>query len=343
MPSTQRWPRSMDKDAAAQAYTPAAHHALRSFPIQPGEITLVSLSENVTFRVIDMQDGNAYVLRLHRPGYHTLDELNSERMWTRALGGAGIAVPTPVAACDGRDFVRVFIPSTSEHRYAGMTRWTEGELLADVLSRTNDGGVIEGYFARLGSIVAAMHNQASAWPQPASFTRHALDSDGLMGDAPFWGPFWTHPALSQDERTLLLDTRGRIRGALARYGRHPSSYGLIHADLHPGNVLVAGDELLVIDFDDAGFGWHLYDVAVALARYRAAPAFAAIQRAFVEGYRARRDLPAEALALLPMFLLIRSLAVIGWIHQRPELERSRSVRDLIDAVCAQCMVFEPPC
>jgi hypothetical protein len=45
---------------------------------------------------------------------------------------------------------------------------------------------------------------------------------------------------------------------------------------------------------------------------------------------------AEALALIPMFLLIRDLAIIGWIDQRPELHRSRFLHGLKDFVCAQC-------
>ena len=37
---------------------------------------------------------------------------------------------------------------------------------------------------------------------------------------------------------------------------------------------IAPDFLAVIDFDDAGFGWHLYDLAVALIGYQDHPDFA---------------------------------------------------------------------
>ncbi len=343
MPSTPRSPRSMDRAAAGAAYSPVALDVLKQFPIEPGEIALISLSENVTFRVTDLHDGASYVLRLHRPRYHTLDELNSERTWTRALAGAGIIVPEPVATRDGRDYLSVFVPGTGEHRHAGMARWIEGELLAGILEHTNDGFTLEGYFSQLGVIAASIHNQSSGWQPPATFARHSFDADGLMGDAPFWGPFWTHPTLSSAERRLLLDTRGRIRGALERYGQYPATYSLIHADLHPWNVLVEGERLIVIDFDDAGFGWHQYEAAVALYRYRSTPHFAAAERAFLAGYRSTRGMPGEAWALLPMFLLIRGMALIGWYLDRPEIERSQSMRDLIDSVCAQCATFEAPC
>jgi Ser/Thr protein kinase RdoA (MazF antagonist) len=332
----------MDKAAAEKAYAPAALESLDAFAIGPAQLQLVSLAENVTFRVTDRND-TVYVLRLHRPGYHTLDELNSERVWIRALADAGIAVPRPLVARDGRDYVAVSVAVTGERRYAGMSHWTEGELLANVLRHSRNVGEHDAYFAQLGSIAASMHNQANRWRVPSSFKRHALDSDGLVGDAPFWGPFWEHPVLSAAERRLLLDTRERIRGALSRYGRDASTFSMIHADLHTGNVLLDGQRLTVIDFDDAGFGWHQYDAAVALFSSWTAPDFPIVERAFVRGYRSVREISDAALALIPMFLLIRGMAIIGWIHQRPELDRSEYVQGLKDLVCARCEMFEPPC
>ena len=312
----------MDKAALERTFTPAARIALESFPIDASELTLVSLSENVTFRVVDRRDGAAYVLRLHRPGYHTLRELESEHDWMRALADTGIDVPMAVSARDGRGYVPVKIPATGEQRFAGMAGWTEGRLLSHVLAETDDDRVVEDYFAQLGAITAAMHIQASAWQPPPGFERHALDSDGLMGPAPHWGPFWEHRSLTAAERGLLLDVRDRMHEKLSRLSRDPSVYSLIHADMHPGNILIAGDRLTVIDFDDAGFGWHAYDIAVVLTYWQSRPNAAEIERAFLDGYRAKRPVPDEALASIQMFRLIRWMASIGWFHQRPELEPS---------------------
>ncbi|MFI4973637.1 MAG: phosphotransferase enzyme family protein [Caulobacterales bacterium] len=332
----------MDRAAIAEAFTPAAHEAVKSFPIEPERIELVALSENVTFRVTDRRDGAAYVLRLHRPGYHTLEELNSERVWTRALAEAGVAVPIPLTARDGSDYVSVPVPRLGQHRQAGMTRWTEGELLSDVLRGKDDVDLLEHHFEQLGAIEAVMHIQSSGWRPPPGFTRHALDTEGLMGDAPFWGPFWEHPVFSPAERRLMIETRDRIRRVMERYGRDPSIYGVIHADLHPGNLLVEGDRLTVIDFDDAGFGWRLYDIAVALFYHQASPHFTAVRDAFVRGYRTKREIGDDALALIPMFLLVRGLAHMGWLHQRPEIDASSFIMARKNGLCAQCEAFEAP-
>jgi len=160
----------MDKAAIDRTFAPAARDALKSFPVDAGELALVSMAENVTFKVTDRRDGRAYVLRLHRPGYHTLDELDSEQAWMRALADAGIDVPRAVSAHDGRGYVPVTIEATGERRFAGLARWTEGRLLSDVLAETGDQAVVEDSFSQLGALTATMHNQASAW-QPIDHSR----------------------------------------------------------------------------------------------------------------------------------------------------------------------------
>ncbi|CAN5438168.1 phosphotransferase [soil metagenome] len=330
----------MDREDIDRTFTPAARAALNDFPIDVGELTLVSLAENVTFKVVDRRDGGAYVLRLHRPGYHTLDELVSERAWIRALADAGVDVPNAVCAGDGRDYVAVTVPATGEQRFAGLVRWTEGRLLSEVLAETSDDKVIENYFAQLGALTASMHNQASAWRPPPGFKRHALDSDGLMGGTPHWGPFWEHRSLSAAERSLLLDVRGRMHAVLAGLSREPSAYSLIHADMHPGNILVDGDRLTVIDFDDAGFGWHQYDIAVVLTYWQAKPNAAEIERAFLDGYRGIRRLPDDAGMSISMFRLIRWMASIGWFHQRPELKRPAVFEERKAWVLEQCAALQ---
>jgi Ser/Thr protein kinase RdoA (MazF antagonist) len=332
----------MDKAEARRVFTPAASQALKAFPIEPTGLELVALSENVTFRVTDRRDGAAYVLRLHRPGYHTLGELNSERIWTRALADAGIAVPIPLTTRSGDDYVSVQVDALGQQRQAGMSRWIEGELLADLLERGDDPGAPERCFEQLGAIEAAMHDQSSGWRPPPGFARHAVDRDGLMGDAPFWGPFWEHPVFSTAERRLVIATRDRIRQAMDRLGRDPAVFGMIHADLHDGNLLAGGGRLTVIDFDDCAFGWFAYDIAVALYHQQHSPVFEALQRAFVRGYRSKRDLGDDTLALIPMFLLVRGMAVTGWLHQRPEIDASHAIGKMKDRVCAQCEAFEPP-
>jgi Ser/Thr protein kinase RdoA (MazF antagonist) len=336
----------MTPDAATtntqgQAYEEAARQALATFGVEPAELHFINLSENVTFRATDSRDGSPLVLRLHRPGYHDIVALRSEHMWIRALVQTGIAAPEPLLTRAGENFALVEIASTGEQRWAGLARWLEGELLADVVARKSDPAANAGDFAKMGAIMAAMHNQATDWTPPAGFQRHRLDADGLMGLEPFWGPFWDQAMLSPAERTMLLDTRDRLHAALTRYGKATRTFSMIHADLHPRNVLIDGARMAVIDFDDSGFGWHQYDLAAALNGYRDHPDFVVFRDACIAGYQSVRGISDADLALLPMFLLIRDMAHLGWYHERPELARSSVLSRAKERACSRAADFEP--
>jgi Ser/Thr protein kinase RdoA (MazF antagonist) len=303
-----------------------AQQALEAWGLGSARRELVAVVENIVFRV-DPDDGQPLVLRLHRPWYHTLEELISERQWTRALNDCGIGAPVPVPALDGRAYVRVRAGPDGEARYAGMSRWVEGEILGHVIANTDD---FAGHFRRLGEVAARIHNQASGWEPPSGFTRHSLDADGLMGLSPFWGPFWASPAVTASERARFERLRETIHGLLSRLETGPGTYSMIHADLHPRNLVVDGERLHVIDFDDSGFGWHMYELAVGLFSYQSHPRFPEIVEAVFEGYRETRPLDAESADLLPLFLLVRTLALVGWLADRPEVAQGRAARPLVD-------------
>jgi Ser/Thr protein kinase RdoA (MazF antagonist) len=316
----------------------AAWQALERFPIKSVGVSLLARAENITFKVTD-DDGDRYTLRLHRPAYHTLQELESERLWTKALLQAGIHVPEPITTRDGRDYADVDVPLLGEHRHASLSRWVPGELLMQLIREDTPRERLELHFQALGALIATMNNQAANWQPPAEFRRHALDADGLMGIQPFWGRFWERSDISPGERALLVETRSRLHGLLTRYGKDPSRYSVIHADLHPGNVLVSGDTLTAIDFDDTAWGWHMYDLAVALHQCQELAEFGALYAACVEGYRSVRPVTEEDLSMLPMFLLVRGMAEIGWFADRPENATPAQLTAMKDFVIAQCRDF----
>ena len=69
----------------------------------------------------------------------------------------------------------------------------------------------------------------------------------------------------------------------------------------PENVMVDGGSLRLIDFDDAGFGWHLFGLVTALFFLCDEDYFDSAEAALIEGYRKHRSLTDEDLELLPLF------------------------------------------
>ena len=279
------------------------------------------------------------MLRIHRSWYHTLDKLNSELVWTTALREAGVDVPEAVYTPDGRGYVSLPLPGSGETRNVGLLKWVEGEILGELIGRDSDEAPLRRHFEQLGRIAAHIHNHSSSWQVPLGFQRHSFDVDGLVGDNPFWGRFWDLPQLDPHQREMIGEARRVIHDALTGYGKSPDTYSLIHADLHPHNLVVGERGLHVIDFDDSGFGWHQYELAVALSNYLEHPHYPAIEEALIGGYRAERPLAAADLALLPMFLLIRTLVSLGWIHHRPEFGPDQHLPGMIEEACAQAEAF----
>jgi len=326
----------MERDEAERLFGPAAREAAKAFPVEVPQLTLVTVSENVTFRLTDGRTGEDWVLRLHRPGYNSEAELEAERVWTSALREAGLAAPEPLFARDGRAFVPQAVAGTGEMRLVGVTRWIEGEVLDDFLELPDRASERPLWFHRLGALVARTHLQSEAWTPPPGFVRTRLDADGLMGPAPRWGPFWDHEALTAEDRELVIRARDVLHARLSALPQDPAVFGMIHADLHPGNLLVRGDDLAIIDFDDAAFGWRMYDIAVALTHQQAAPDFATVREAFLAGYRAVRNLPEGEAAQLSLFLLVRSLVQLGWLHERPEIDPGEWLEPRIAQIRLHC-------
>ncbi|MXX65564.1 MAG: hypothetical protein F4Z40_00780 [Chloroflexi bacterium] len=57
------------------------------------------------------------------------------------------------------------------------------------------------------------------------------------------------------------------------------------------------------------------------------------------GYRSLRPISDEAVALIPLFLVIRSLASIGWRWERPDLGRGATIPQLVDEACRSVVAF----
>jgi Ser/Thr protein kinase RdoA (MazF antagonist) len=72
---------------------------------------------------------------------------------------------------------------------------------------------------------------------------------------------------------------------------------------------------------------------VALHEYRDREDLDELRQSINRGYRQERSITDSDLALVPLFLLIRNLALIGWAHARPELGRDDYKHQLIDDAC----------
>jgi len=309
-------------DEGPEALLALARRGLGHWDFDDAQLALHSQSENTVFRV-ESAEGEVYALRVHRDGYHDLAELEAEHVWTEAMAATGLSVPEAVLTRKGEAYATVAFPGSDTTRHVGLVRWLAGVPLSRTIRETREPAALTRCFEQLGEVVARFHEASAKWTPPPGFRRHTRDADGLAGEQPFWGRWWEIASASDSERARLRSLREALRERLDDVDRGPNVYGMIHADLHANNVLVDGGRLAVIDFDDAGFGWYAYDLAVALYSeqdvfHPKSPHFELAHAALLRGYRRQRPLSAEQQDLVSWLLLARSLELLRWAEDRPE-------------------------
>jgi len=290
--------------------------AVKHWPLEAVRVEPIKVRENAVYAV-HTADGRRVVLRVHRLGYHTDAALYSELAWMKALAASGIEVPQPILSRRGKPFELVDGEGVPGPRQVDVFEWIDGHQLGAIeAGLSNDPEWVARIYGIVGELAAQMHNQSCAWRPPAEFERHSWCDEGLAGDSPLWGRFWELDALSPTQRALFERLRARIVEELTAYGKAPDRFGLIHADLIPENILVDANRLRIIDFDDAGFGWYLFEIATSLYFIRRETHYEVARDALVAGYRRHRSLSDEHLRLLPMFLAARGTTYLGWVHTR---------------------------
>ena len=293
-------------------------------------LALLKLRENGIYRVLDQATAKKYVVRVHRAGYHSDTELQSEWQWMSSLREYEVFTPVLRYSNKGRMFEIVGATGVPEPRQVDIVDWIEGEQLGS-LEEGLEGAAheIRERFETLGSIMAKMHNHAEHWREPQGFTRHAWDVDGLTGEQPFWGRFWELPALSAWQKDRMMKVRDKLRTELTALGTEPDKYGLIHADLMFENILTGEDGVRVIDFDDCGYGWYLFDLATSIFFLQGTEHFNLAKEALITGYRKNRPLTDEHLSWLPTIFMARATTYLGWMHTRSETETAKEMTPFI--------------
>jgi Ser/Thr protein kinase RdoA (MazF antagonist) len=221
------------------------------------------------------------------------------------LADGGLPVPAPVMGLDGSALLE------RDGTLIDMLTWIDGCPLGALPAREAD-------YAKLGRLMARMHVLQDAWSLPARFQRPVWD---YVGTAPTWGRFWENPALGTAQQAQLVEFRDHARHRLARLEH--ADKGLIHADLVPDNVLVQGDTMVPIDFDDGGFGHRLFDLATVTLRSRRTDPSGALALATLEGYHSLRSLDHAA---LPLFEALRACSYVGWNITRIAEDHTRNAR-----------------
>jgi Ser/Thr protein kinase RdoA (MazF antagonist) len=282
-----------------------AHAALVVYSIGDARIRLLKYEDNAVYRVSTPGDGRR-VLRITVSARDQRPALLSEMGWLIALRrDTNLLVPEPHPAPDG-SLVQALQVDDKITAYCCLLDWIPGRELFRVISRQR--------LTHAGAMTARLHLHTQVWKPPSDFVRPRWDLDWLLGPG---SVLTTSPApVVFDARTrdVITEASHRIREEVAPLGQSAETFGLLHADLNPGNVIAEGSTLGIIDFDDCGWGYYLYDVAVMLCalRHRVADPsrYSQLGAAYLAGYSNVHGVLDCYLSLLPTFMAFRELVIM---------------------------------
>jgi Ser/Thr protein kinase RdoA (MazF antagonist) len=290
-----------------------ARSALAQYPLQVAEVKFLGHSDNLTFRVTDA-GGALYLLRLHSPVssfYQGMRQLpaaiSAELTWMEALYlEGGVTVQQPVHSIAGTPLVLVDV-SPGKNLPCTLLTWLEGEHFSPAAPES------QLLVERLGELVARMHNFSSGWSTPLGLARPRYDGDhfrrifarllhgvdlGIFTEAVYW---------------TLRSTVREITDETSQLSFDPDQWGMIHADLHVGNFLVNGQEIIPIDFSFCGLGHYLFDLSVCLGGGLKKD----LRQSFLRGYRSQRPLEESAFHAVEAYALAGRMSYYAYLIDHP--------------------------
>ena len=304
--------------------------ALARYGVEAAGLQLVRQAGNTLFRVrtADLPgpeapealfEENQYLLRIHEPGYQEPEAIELELTWLAAMRReANLPVPEPIPTLDGQWLLSIDVPRVEGRRNCSLLRWIKGR---SVKNRFRP-----HHLRAQGRLMARLHQFSIQWQPPSGLCKRKFDWDGLfqndvgsgMANAEAWA------LLSPLHREAFSFVAARMREVMADWGEGLDVFGLIHGDLGvDANLFFWHGEPRAIDFDDSGFGYWVFDLAVALDACRDDPAYARYREALLDGYAEIRSLPEKQAAQIELFLaalqVYWNLWAVGGTHLYPGL------------------------
>ncbi|NOJ71370.1 phosphotransferase enzyme family protein [Paenibacillus alvei] len=282
--------------------------AIQRYDIEWEQIQFIQVSDMITYK-IESADHNNFLLRIHSDQC-SREEISSELALLRHLNQFDeLHVPEGIASKDGSTVLKISPEAGYRQPYVTIMRWVDGEH-AEALT--------DGQIYRIGALMGRLHEAASRYAPAADFTRPVWGADSFRIAFNKLEPYYPRFLTAQGWE-LYQAAANKIIARISGMEEKEDSFGLIHADLHPGNIVFNGDEPRPIDFGRCGFGYYLYDMAGALLELGAKQ-----REQFITGYESVKKLPSGYIQQVECFFIM--FMIENYCHHAANPEETENLK-----------------
>jgi len=274
-------------------------------------LKVVNIGGSITCELHD--DSKAFILKITEGSLSEKTTATARTDWMSYLRRNGIDVPKLVHSTSNNLVEGVQIENSSFAGYCYL------KIPLDVKDRSY--WYQPAFIQKLGRTVGRMHSLAETY-EP--------NTEGYV--PPSWDdtPWIRKPeSILHHSQTAIVDRIYELREQLNAYNRSKDNYGLIHDDLHTGNVFQTRDDLVILDFDCSHYNWFVADIASALLfrtwigpeKEKPESRRVAIDflRNLLLGYTEEHDIEEEWPERIPLFLKLREISLFQSYYSHVDL------------------------
>lgn len=183
------------------------------------------------------------VIRITPPDHKSIKEVEAEVDWLNYLNENGAPV-VKVLESNNKKLVEVIETDQGEIPVVCF-RWADGRVV-----RQED--FSKSLFHNWGRAIGKMHALTKDY-LPKTMDRIQWENDEYLSRD-----------LIPAAQTKVLERFDALMNYFKKLPQDRDSFGLIHQDVHHGNLFLDGTRLTVLDFDDSAYGFFVFDIANAL-------------------------------------------------------------------------------
>jgi Ser/Thr protein kinase RdoA (MazF antagonist) len=247
---------------------PLIKDILVEYGVDPAQITLLRHNENITYKVIDHSTSKSYLFRVHTPitknlggSQHAREGISLElKLLQNITHHSKHLVQTPIQNSSGDLFTELNYLD-NQTTYCSLLTWIEGRNLQ------KDDFLNQELVFQIGVQTSRLHKFLKSYTPVSDETIQSRPQHGIARHYSFLNQIYKgieKGLFSKSDFNIIAQTVNLINSRLISTMEDPDAWGIIHGDLHMGNILISDSkEIAFIDFGLFGYGHYFLDVAMS--------------------------------------------------------------------------------